>query len=102
MGRDGTVRAGQRAEDGPRGSASLALSCASRAAMRSASASALSRSACALSRSACALSRSAYTLPYDASAAPRATAQAILGLAGANLATLRSSGSIAHAPTLAC
>ncbi|MFZ1486654.1 hypothetical protein, partial [Nostocoides sp.] len=44
----------------------------------------------------------AYTLPYDASAAPRATAQAILGLAGANLATLRSSGSIAHAPTLAC
>ena len=44
----------------------------------------------------------AYTLPYDASAAPRATAQAILGLAGANLATLRSSGSIAHAPTVAC
>lgn len=44
----------------------------------------------------------AFTLPYDAAAAPRATAQGILGLGGAKLATLTSRGSIAFAPTLTC
>lgn len=44
----------------------------------------------------------AFTRPFDAAAAPRATAQAILGLAGAYLATLSAKGSIAYAPTMAC
>ena len=44
----------------------------------------------------------AYAVPYDAAAAPRATTQAILGLAGANLTTLTSRGSIDFAPTLSC
>lgn len=44
----------------------------------------------------------AYSLPFDAATAPRATAQGILGLAGADLATLTSAGSIKHAPTAAC
>lgn len=39
---------------------------------------------------------------YDVDTAPRATTQAILGLAGANLATLTADGAMRHAPALAC
>ena len=39
---------------------------------------------------------------FVAATAPRATAQAVLGLTSANLATLTSAGSIAYAPILAC
>ncbi|MEI2777344.1 MAG: hypothetical protein V9G19_15485 [Tetrasphaera sp.] len=40
--------------------------------------------------------------PFDKFAAPRATAQAIVGLAGANLATLTASGSTAGAAPMSC
>jgi hypothetical protein len=40
--------------------------------------------------------------PFDKAAAPRATTQAILGLAGANLTTLSAAGSAAGAPAMTC
>lgn len=40
--------------------------------------------------------------PFDKDAAPRATAQAIVGLAGADLATLSAAGSTSGAPAMTC